>query len=112
MNHTCYALTSKAKTPLALNCQLRLVVDELVHAAYSSVFDTITVSTFKIARFVLAPPEILAEFETMAAPLFKRILAASEESRTLAARRDPLLPKLISGALRVKDAEKLVEAVA
>lgn len=29
---------------------------------------------------------------------------------TLAALRDTLLPKLISGALRVKDAEKFVEA--
>jgi type I restriction enzyme S subunit len=32
--------------------------------------------------------------------------AAKVESRTLAALRDTLLPKLISGALRVKDAER------
>jgi type I restriction enzyme S subunit len=34
------------------------------------------------------------------------------ESRTLAALRDALLPKLISGKLRVHDAGKLVEAAA
>lgn len=35
-----------------------------------------------------------------------------EESRTLAALRDTLLPKLLSGELRVKQAEKLAEAIA
>jgi type I restriction enzyme S subunit len=32
-----------------------------------------------------------------------------EESRTLAALRDRLLPKLISGELRVKDAERFAD---
>jgi type I restriction enzyme S subunit len=32
------------------------------------------------------------------------------ESQTLAALRDTLLPKLLSGEVRVKEAEKLVEA--
>jgi type I restriction enzyme S subunit len=39
--------------------------------------------------------------------LFARAAAAVRESRTLAALRDTLLPKLISGELRVKDAERL-----
>ena len=34
--------------------------------------------------------------------------AKDEESRALAALRDTLLPKLISGELRVKDAERFV----
>lgn len=34
---------------------------------------------------------------------------ASVESRTLAALRDTLLPQLMSGRIRVKDAEKIVE---
>ena len=37
---------------------------------------------------------------------------AAVESKTLAALRDNLLSKLIFGELRVKDAEKLAEAVA
>jgi type I restriction enzyme S subunit len=41
-------------------------------------------------------------------PLFVRSSAAVRESRTLAALRDALLPKLISGELRVKDAEKFI----
>jgi type I restriction enzyme S subunit len=36
---------------------------------------------------------------------------AAEENRTLAATRDALLPQLMSGKLRVRDAEKVVEGV-
>ena len=39
-------------------------------------------------------------------PCYDRIVACKQESRTLAAMRDTLLPKLISGELRVKDAER------
>jgi type I restriction enzyme S subunit len=36
-------------------------------------------------------------------------VANERESRTLAQLRDTLLPKLISGELRVKDAERFIE---
>jgi type I restriction enzyme S subunit len=39
--------------------------------------------------------------------MIERIVLAQRESRTLAALRDTLLPKLISGELRVKTAERL-----
>lgn len=39
----------------------------------------------------------------------QRVQAAVEESRVLAALRDTLLPQLMSGRLRVRDAEKIVE---
>jgi type I restriction enzyme S subunit len=41
-------------------------------------------------------------------PWFDMIAANSRESETLAALRDLLLPKLMSGEIRVKDAEKAV----
>jgi len=40
--------------------------------------------------------------------LLQRQAVASVESRTLASLRDTLLPKLISGELRVPDAERIV----
>jgi len=42
-------------------------------------------------------------FDHATAPLFFRIKSLERESRTLAALRDTLLPKLISGELRVED---------
>ncbi|MFN3614579.1 MAG: restriction endonuclease subunit S [Rubrimonas sp.] len=47
-------------------------------------------------------------FERIVGPLFDRTLECHRESRTLAALRDTLLPKLISGELRVKDAERFL----
>ena len=43
----------------------------------------------------------------MISPLFEKILSNSLESRTLAQTRDLLLPKLLSGEIRLRDAEKI-----
>lgn len=51
-------------------------------------------------------------FDAITQPVFLRIEEARKESRTLAALRDALLPKLISGELPVKDAERIVERCA
>jgi type I restriction-modification system DNA methylase subunit len=51
---------------------------------------------------VLHPPrEVLDQFATKTGPLFKRIDSNRSESRTLAALQGALLPKLLSGELRV-----------
>jgi type I restriction enzyme S subunit len=42
--------------------------------------------------------------------MLDRIINSIHESRTLAALRDTLLPKLVSGELRIRDAERFVEA--
>lgn len=68
-------------------------------------------------RFGLAPiPELhdgeWDAFEAEALPLRRRSHAAIRESRVLAALRDQLLPPLMSGKLRVRDAAKVVEGVA
>jgi len=110
MNQTCYALASVAGTPFTLYCQLRQEIDDLVHAAHGSVFDTITTSTFATSKVVLPPEPVMRSFERIVDPLFRRIRLAVMESRTLAALRDTLLPKLLSGELRVRDAERLLEA--
>jgi type I restriction enzyme S subunit len=108
MNQTCYAVSSSVGCPFALYCQLRAKMDELVYTAHGSVFDTITTSTFHATRFVLPPEDALRAFDLVAGPTFERILISSNESCTLTALRDALLPRLISGELSVKDAEKFV----
>lgn len=50
----------------------------------------------------------LEAFEARASPLLEGVLWRQTESRTLAALRDTLLPKLVSGELRVKDAERFL----
>ena len=65
-----------------------------------------------VAAELPVPPSLLMEaFLAKVLPLRQRIVANLNESRTLAALRDALLPKLLSGELRVP-AGKLVEAIA
>ncbi len=52
-----------------------------------------------------SPPYL--NFGNIVSPMFDRIRASMLQSRTLAALRDALLPKLISGEIWVKDAEKI-----
>ena len=63
-----------------------------------------------LAHFVVATPstEVAAEFGRVVEPLFARARAAAEESRALAGLRDALLPMLISGELRIENAERIL----
>lgn len=59
---------------------------------------------------VVVPPMALVErFEALASPQFARCEANRRESQTLSLIRDALLPKLLSGEIHVRDAEKVVE---
>ncbi|MFX0578873.1 restriction endonuclease subunit S [Nocardia nepalensis] len=60
---------------------------------------------------VVPPADRLSDFEVFVGPLVNRVLSAASESRTLATIRDALLPQLISGKLRIRDAEQIVENV-
>jgi type I restriction enzyme S subunit len=63
-----------------------------------------------LAHFrVAAVPKAIAEiFRHVVKPFFARASAATKENRVLAALRDMLLPKLISGELRIGDAERFI----
>jgi type I restriction enzyme S subunit len=66
-----------------------------------------------LALASINPPKAEAgAFERIAAPVLERSLISRHECHTLAALRDALLPKLISGELRVKDAERIADGVA
>jgi type I restriction enzyme S subunit len=108
MNQTCYALVSSTQTPLALYCLSLQSMDRLVNAAHGSVFDTVTTATFNSSKVVLAPAAVLEAFENVVSPLFNRILKSIEQSKSLRALRDALLPKLFSGELPVNSAETIV----
>jgi type I restriction enzyme S subunit len=61
-----------------------------------------------VPSFTFARPsrQLVQRFDAVAAPALGRIQALEEEAGSLAALRDALLPKLISGELLVKDADK------
>lgn len=71
------------------------------------------VSAVDLADFPISmpPPESLQKWGVLADSLFVRVRSMGRENRVLADLREALLPELLSGRLRVKDAEKTVEEV-
>ncbi|MCC6241538.1 MAG: restriction endonuclease subunit S [Gemmatimonadaceae bacterium] len=108
MNQTCYGLYSKVGSPFALHCSAQHFMERLVKGGHGSIFDTITTSTFEATDVLLPPADVLLAFERRVSPWFMKVHANLHQSRTLAELRDTLLPKLLSGELRVADAERLV----
>jgi type I restriction enzyme, S subunit len=109
MNQTCYAMVSKNRTPFTLYHLLCDRIADLLRAAHGSVFDTITTSTFAQSRAIIPHIKIMEEFESLVEPLHMRILNNIQQSEILSKMRDALLPKLISGELRISDVERILE---
>ena len=62
------------------------------------------------ARIAVAPPESMKKLDAVIASQFDQLVSNAQQSRSLAQLRDALLPNLISGELRVPDAERIVGA--
>lgn len=89
--------------------EMRSRVDEMRSLANGSTLLGLSREDFKAMRVRLAEPDVIARFSAQVDPLHKQAAKCAEESHTLAQLRDTLLPKLMSGELRVRDAEKAVE---
>jgi type I restriction enzyme S subunit len=65
-----------------------------------------------LAMNAIIPAEpVIHQFKKVMRPLLARVARARDESMTLAALRDTLLPKLTSGELQVKDTERIMTEV-
>jgi type I restriction enzyme S subunit len=77
--------------------------------AEGTVFGSINKGQLASLRVPGLRPELEGQLEESLAPLERAIASALSENANLAATRDALLPQLMSGKLRVKDAEKVLE---
>ena len=82
-----------------------------VHEASGTVFGSINKTEFGKLKIVFSDGGIEDMFEGLVSPLDSKILNNHLESETLENLRDTLLPKLMSGEIRVADAEREVEAL-
>lgn len=85
-------------------------IDRLAHLADGGAYPAVRPEIVAATPTVVPPAAALAGFAANVDPLLQRVATNRAESRTLADLRDTLLPKLISGELRVPEAEALVEA--
>ena len=74
-----------------------------------TVFGSINGKDLKGLTIVLAPKVLCNSFNDLASPIDDAVRLRTEEIQILTELRDTLLPKLISGELRIPDAEKFLE---
>ena len=84
---------------------------DLISSAGSggSVFANLSTGRFKELPILQANEKIRDAFSKIVRPMLQRIELSQEEISTLSQLRDTRLPKLISGELRIPDAEKFLE---
>lgn len=80
-------------------------MEEIKAAGNGSVFQEISKSVFRTLSFTCPPLDLVKKFCHMIEPLFQKICFNQQQIRTLEKLRDTLLPKLMSGEVRVRVAE-------
>jgi len=77
------------------------------YEAEGTVFGSITKSDFEALKILVPNPAVVQVFEKIVSPLDQTIESLARQISTLAGLRDTLLPKLISGKIRL---DKLINA--
>jgi type I restriction enzyme S subunit len=113
-SHHIYRLRPKPRSPLTANYLCCLLNSPVMHDVVSGHANGTTVNMLPIdgvqkPAIVCPPKGLVAAFDSVAAFAARRREQIASESRTLTALRDALLPKLISGELRVKGAEMFIQ---
>ncbi|MBF0185918.1 MAG: restriction endonuclease subunit S [Magnetococcales bacterium] len=116
ISHHIYRLRPKESSPLTAAYLLHLLNSPEMHETVSGYANGTTVNMLPLAGVqqpqCIAPPQALvAVFDSIATSFALRREKNETESRDLATTRDLLLPKLITGEIRVRDAEMAVEVI-
>lgn len=92
--------------------QLKIFFDQVNVAPYvtGAVQAKLNQQNMKKIPFPFSSNELHQQFDRITAPLFNKIRHGVEEVRALVATRDLLLPKLMSGEIRLREAEEMLEA--
>jgi type I restriction enzyme S subunit len=83
-------------------------IDRLAHLADGGAYPAVRPELVAQTPVVIPSRQVLDHFSSYVSPLFANAGERERESKVLCHLRDTLLPKLISGELRISDAEQLV----
>lgn len=86
-------------------------IERLAHLADGGAYPAVRPDVVMGTPLVIPPESIQTAFGDYTIPVYKKIAVSISESRLIEEVRDALLPRLISGELRVPDAEKMLEEV-
>ena len=74
-----------------------------------SVFSNLSKGRFEKLPILMPAQAVQEAFQQVVEPIFIKIFACRKNNSELSNLRDTLLPKLLSGEIRIPDAEKMVE---
>jgi type I restriction enzyme S subunit len=103
-------IVRKQTTPAYAWGWCRINMDVIAGNAGGSTFPEISKAVLRQLPMLAPPQAVLDAFGSIVDPLIDRIVAAAKQSETLNELRDTLLPKLISGELRIADVGKQIVA--
>lgn len=104
MNQSCYGIRGKGNvSDYFVYYTILLRVADLQQRGHGSVFNTITRDTFKTLKIPFYNADLTSQYDEHVSSLFSKILENCRQSASLFSLRDTLLPKLISGQLRLPD---------
>lgn len=83
-------------------------IEEFLKRSSGTTFLELSKSSFRQIPLVMPEADVVREYECHHTGLFKRVSSNIQQIRNLTNLRDTLLPKLISGDLRVPEAEQMV----
>jgi type I restriction enzyme S subunit len=86
-------------------------VQQFKDRASGTTFAEISKAAFRPIPLLVPSEQVARSFSDKAQALYERVVSNMRQSTLLAATRDALLPKLISGEIRIPDAEKMLEEV-
>ncbi len=110
MNQSCYGVVgAEGVHDYFVYYLLRQSVKQLQQRSHGSVFSTITRDTFSSLKLATGNVSLTQLFGNTISPWFEKILANNQQQSSLERLRDTLLPKLISGELRLDEVELAVE---
>ena len=90
--------------PLYMLYWCRQNMESIKARANGSTFMEISKKAFRPIPALIPPPEIVNAFAEAAGALFDRLVENEKQAQTLSTLRDTLLPRLISGQLRLPEA--------
>lgn len=87
-------------------------MEAIKNRANGSTFMEISKKAFRPIPALVPPVQVLDAFIAVVEPLFARLVEGERQAQSLANLRDSLLPRLISGQLRLPEAEALLKDAA
>ena len=87
-------------------------IQRLANLADGAAYPAVRPEVVGATKITFPDDAVISGFSALVSPILEQLVSNKREDNTLAQTRDMLLPKLMSGEIRLRESERMVEAVA